>query len=75
MGNSGPIHGSYICPDHIAIVRDHQPGWITDEEPITGMRCKCGWEWTPQERSPAGVYLETWKFHVRDQIPTTPPTG
>jgi hypothetical protein len=71
MGNSGPVHGKYICPDHIAIVRAHQPGWLRVDEPLIAMRCACGWEWTPEERSPAGVYLETWKFHVRD-VSVTP---
>ena len=74
IGNSGPIHGSYICPDHIAIVRDHQPGWITDEEPITGTRCKCGWRWMPEARSSAGEHCEAWKLHVRGQITTTFPS-
>ena len=74
MGTSGPLGSEYICPVHTPVVLVHQPTWTHVDSTLVGVRCSCGeWEWRPAERTPHGVYLETWKFHLTQLAGRVPP--
>ena len=60
----------YLCPRHgkQCIDGGHQPGWLDRDAlaGMTGIRCGCGWKWSPPEPSNLGQHRDQWVAHLME---------